>query len=210
MSTLLEKCYSIKNDKEANLKPENLKAGIVCLGVTGTLESGSGLVTEEEYNELLISANSILNDDVYREPFTLTFDSGMIESMTFDPNISRIVSTSYAWSGEDSSLIHVKDKKIGVDELQIYIYTWSYTLSAGVLATHNGVEIHNADNFAKGWYKDGVYWYVYNRDGATVEDITRYIDGISLVARTTASDNGAWTGEREEEEDDWENGLPLG
>lgn len=38
MATLLEKCNNIKNDKELNLKPENLKAGVTCLGVTGTLE----------------------------------------------------------------------------------------------------------------------------------------------------------------------------
>lgn len=40
MATLLEKCNNIKNDKELNLKPENLKAGITCLGVTGTLKEG--------------------------------------------------------------------------------------------------------------------------------------------------------------------------
>ena len=37
MATLLEKCNEIKNNKEANLKPENLRAGITCLGVIGTL-----------------------------------------------------------------------------------------------------------------------------------------------------------------------------
>ena len=40
MATLLEKCNNIKNDKEVNLRPENLKAGITCLGVMGTLEEG--------------------------------------------------------------------------------------------------------------------------------------------------------------------------
>ena len=41
MATLLEKCHNIKNNKEANLKPENLKAGVTCLGVVGTLEEGT-------------------------------------------------------------------------------------------------------------------------------------------------------------------------
>lgn len=41
MATLLEKCNNIKNDKELNLKPENLKEGITCLGVTGTLKEGT-------------------------------------------------------------------------------------------------------------------------------------------------------------------------
>ena len=37
MSTLQENLDAIKLDKDTNLKPENLKAGITCLGVNGTL-----------------------------------------------------------------------------------------------------------------------------------------------------------------------------
>ena len=31
---------NIKEDKNTNLKPENLKAGVTCLGVVGTMQSG--------------------------------------------------------------------------------------------------------------------------------------------------------------------------
>ena len=40
MATLLEKCNLILNNKNTNLKPENLKEGVTCLGVTGQLEEG--------------------------------------------------------------------------------------------------------------------------------------------------------------------------
>lgn len=38
MSTLLEKANEIKRQKDTYLLPENLKEGVTCLGVTGTLE----------------------------------------------------------------------------------------------------------------------------------------------------------------------------
>ena len=40
MATLLEKCNLIQANKEANLKPENLRAGVTCLGVEGTMTGG--------------------------------------------------------------------------------------------------------------------------------------------------------------------------
>lgn len=39
MSTLQENLDAIKLDKDTNLKPENIKAGITCLGVNGTLNN---------------------------------------------------------------------------------------------------------------------------------------------------------------------------
>lgn len=40
MSTLQENLNAIKLDKDTNLKPENLKKNVTCLGITGTLETG--------------------------------------------------------------------------------------------------------------------------------------------------------------------------
>lgn len=40
MATLLEKANQILAQKEANLLPENLKSGITCMGVEGTLQEG--------------------------------------------------------------------------------------------------------------------------------------------------------------------------
>ena len=45
MSTLQENLNAIKLDKDTNLRPENLKKDVTCLGVTGTYEgSGGGTV----------------------------------------------------------------------------------------------------------------------------------------------------------------------
>lgn len=68
MSTLLDKCNAIKLDKEANLKPGNLRAGITCLGVTGTMTSGESGVgintiiptgTNRKFIELITSISDL-------------------------------------------------------------------------------------------------------------------------------------------------------
>ena len=47
--SLVYKLQNIKEDRNTNLKPENLKAGITCLGVTGTLEQNTGSDVEPIY-----------------------------------------------------------------------------------------------------------------------------------------------------------------
>lgn len=47
--SLVYKLQDIKEDRNTNLKPENLKAGITCLGVTGTLEQNTGSDVEPIY-----------------------------------------------------------------------------------------------------------------------------------------------------------------
>lgn len=51
MDILIQKLQNIKNDKTTNLKPENLKKGITCLGVEGILdtegESNIGIDTSD-------------------------------------------------------------------------------------------------------------------------------------------------------------------
>jgi hypothetical protein len=44
---LQNKLNAILEDKNTNLKPENLKAGVTCLGVEGILEEGSGIDTSD-------------------------------------------------------------------------------------------------------------------------------------------------------------------
>ena len=38
MATLLQKANTIKQDKDTNLIPGNLRQGVTCLGITGTLK----------------------------------------------------------------------------------------------------------------------------------------------------------------------------
>lgn len=50
-------------DKNTNLKPENLKSGVTCLGVTGTLEASPQ--TTEDYNSCIAVSNQILTGITY-------------------------------------------------------------------------------------------------------------------------------------------------
>ena len=43
MSTLLQKANQIKSQKDTYLLPNNLRNGVTCLGVTGTLKERSQL-----------------------------------------------------------------------------------------------------------------------------------------------------------------------
>lgn len=63
---------NILEDKNTNLKPENLKSGVTCLGVTGTLQQSENLyrsllngyripVVESNFNALWSSAMLICN-----------------------------------------------------------------------------------------------------------------------------------------------------
>lgn len=54
MSTLQENLNAIKLDKDTNLKPENLKAGVTCLGVKGTLTQGEDLQEQLDAQDAII------------------------------------------------------------------------------------------------------------------------------------------------------------
>lgn len=47
--SLVYKLQNIKEDRNTNLKPENLKAGVTCLGIEGTLEPNTGSDVEPIY-----------------------------------------------------------------------------------------------------------------------------------------------------------------
>lgn len=63
-------------DKQTNLKPENLKAGITCLGVQGTLESGGG----SDYNAKLVPTNGAIVG--YITEISENLDTSNVTSMT--------------------------------------------------------------------------------------------------------------------------------
>lgn len=65
--SLVYKLQDIKEDRNTNLKPENLKAGITCLGVTGTLEPNTGSDVEPIYQTTEYTVKDIsidLNEEV--------------------------------------------------------------------------------------------------------------------------------------------------
>ena len=114
MTSLETKLNAILNDKLTNLKPENLKKGITCLGVTGTLEASASsggikqFSTIEEMNsstgntegDLAVVYSSVLrniqNGDIITTiiwPETVTFDTAITSR-----HMDRIESGDYVLS----------------------------------------------------------------------------------------------------------------
>ncbi|MDE6947553.1 MAG: hypothetical protein K2P14_10270 [Anaeroplasmataceae bacterium] len=64
----------ILQDKNTNLKPENLRAGTTCLGVKGVAELGNvsieGYLSEEDYNTAIELCNKILTEPIEPTPKT--------------------------------------------------------------------------------------------------------------------------------------------
>lgn len=104
MATLQENLNAIKLDKDTNLKPENLKKGVTCLGVTGIYEgSGGGTVegvkqfsTIEEMNSstgntegdlAIVYRNEVQNATVDSKfqvatfPYTVVLDTAITSSV---------------------------------------------------------------------------------------------------------------------------------
>ena len=77
MSTLLEKANAIKQDKDTNLLPQNLRLGVECLGVVGNLAPDKPDQTK--------TANPSTNSQ------TITADTGYeLASVTINPVTSSI------------------------------------------------------------------------------------------------------------------------
>lgn len=104
MATLLEKCNNIKNDKDTNLKPENLKAGVTCLGVTGTL-------TELDTSDATATENDIVQGK------TAYINGEKIEGAVME--LRSTIGTSYEslfpYKDGDDDLVGFGD--IGIDVL---------------------------------------------------------------------------------------------
>lgn len=66
VNELQTKLDAILNDKNTNLKPENLKAGVTCLGVEGVMQSGVDGSTEDKF--ITLPARSITNGKISVNP----------------------------------------------------------------------------------------------------------------------------------------------
>lgn len=73
--SLQDTLNSIKLDKDTNLKPENLKAGVTCLGVNGTLESGGS----SDYNTKLVPTNGAITS--YITEISKNLDTSKVTDM---------------------------------------------------------------------------------------------------------------------------------
>ena len=98
MATLLEKANQILAQKEANLLPENLKSGVTCMGVEGTLTElqGEEKVIEPSVEEQVITPsegkNGITQATV--SAVTSTIDANILpENIKKDVEILGITGT---------------------------------------------------------------------------------------------------------------------
>lgn len=63
MDSLLYRLQQIKDGKDTNILPENIKKGITVFGVTGEIQEG--VLTQEEYDQALATTNQILNSEYH-------------------------------------------------------------------------------------------------------------------------------------------------
>lgn len=201
MSTLQENLDTIKLDKDTNLKPENLKKGITCLGITGTYEgSGGGTVegikqfaTVEEMNNstnnkegdlAIVYRNEVQNATVDSQFQTATFPQTVI----LDTAITDYVEVRYravdsskmfdCWGSLDSSMF-MMDCYSETGEVRI-----EYTSSDGITYTRTdstgnpvdfGCEIYYA--YTEMW-NDAIGKFI-QVGGSTFEGLFNYLPIIS-------------------------------
>lgn len=81
---LLTKLEQIKQDKDTNLLPENLKEGVTCLGITGTLKEGSSNI------KLFETEEEMQNDSTAKENDLAVVYRNEIQNMTSDTQTQYI------------------------------------------------------------------------------------------------------------------------
>lgn len=91
-NTLQKKLNEILTDKNTNLLPENLKKGIKCLGIDGTLEASTSSGGVKQFNTVEEMSASTGNKDgdlavVYRNEMKPVSNGDTITSMTFPKTV---------------------------------------------------------------------------------------------------------------------------
>ena len=154
MSTLQENLNTIKLDKDTNLKPENLKAGITCLGVTGTYEgSGGGNVegvkqfsTIEEMNSSTGNAENDLAI-VYRSDIKSVSNGDTITSITFPKTVvftEAITSNYNGGLGNDNEPRIIL--QIQLDASACSIYDMEHTIPEIEYSSTDGITYTRTDS----------------------------------------------------------------
>ena len=158
MTDLETKLNAILNDKLTNLKPENLKKGVTCLGVTGTLEASasSGGVkqfsTVEEMNSsignvegdlAIVYGNTLANMVADTETQYITFPDTVTLPTAFagdynSSNVLRAVDSSVSFTPQvtlsQTSFVFERIDYDGWDEYTIVV---EYTSTDGITYTRD-------------------------------------------------------------------------
>ena len=164
---------NILTDKNTNLKPENLKKGITCLGVTGTLEAGttSGGVKQFSTVEEMNSSTGNTEGDlaiVYRsEVQNATVDSQFQvatfpDTVVLDSAITDYVEVRY--TVVDSSVMFDCWGNLDSSRFRMDCYTESgqiriqYTSSDGITYTRTDTTGNPVDFGTKIYYENSEMW----------------------------------------------------
>nr|DAO22935.1 MAG TPA: hypothetical protein [Caudoviricetes sp.] len=158
---LQTKLDAILNDKNTNLKPENLKKGVTCLGVIGALEAGSSTTsgvklfeTEEEMQADTTAKEGDLAVVYKKEIHNMTADSE-VTSLTFP----EIVTLPSAYTDNCYTRIRAVDSSImfdgncQLDQNSFRFDSWSesgmirveYTSTDGITYTRTRMQGNNGD-----------------------------------------------------------------
>ena len=110
-NTLQKKLNEILTDKNTNLLPENLKKGIRCLGIDGTLEASTSSGGVKQFNTVEEMNASTGNKDgdlavVYRNEMIPVSNGDTITSMTFTKTVvfTEAITSEYCNSSFHDSL----------------------------------------------------------------------------------------------------------
>ena len=176
MSTLQENLDAIKLDKDTNLKPENLKKGVTCLGVTGIYEGSGGGTVEgvKQFSTIEEMNNSAGNKEgdlavVYRsEVQNATVDSKFQvatfpDTVVLDTAITSSVEVRYravdsskmfdCWGQLDSSRFMMDCYSDSAGEIRI-----QYTSSDGITYTRTDTTGNPVDFGTKIYYERTEMW----------------------------------------------------
>lgn len=161
MSTLQENLDAIKLDKDTNLKPENLKKDITCLGVTGTYE-GSGSTTEgiKQFSTI----EEMQADTTAKEGDKAVVYRNEIQNMTADMEVTSItfpetVTLPAAFTGSANGSLRAVDSSVmfdgncQLDQNSFRFDSWSesgmirveYTSTDGITYTRTRIQGDNGD-----------------------------------------------------------------
>ena len=193
MTLLEQKLRDIVDEKDLKLLPENLKAGVTCLGVTGTYEGSGGGTVEgvKQFSTVEEMNNSTGNTEgdlaiVYRsEVQNATVDSKFQvatfpDTVVLDSAITDYVEVRYTavdssvmfdcWGSLDSSMFRM-DCYTDSGEIRI-----QYTSSDGITYTRTDTTGNPVDFGTKIYYENSEMWN--NAIGKFIQTGGMYFDGL--------------------------------
>lgn len=212
---LQTKLDAILNDKNTNLLPENLKAGVTCLGVTGTLEEGSTETDSVKLFETVEEMNSSTGNKegdlavIYRSEIQpLTADS-VVSGLSFKSTVvldEAITTSGYAYlmdenqSYETQCQLRYSSTYFYIRDYYTYEYIVRYTSADGITYTlDSGYETSytfNQPMYFKGTWNN-IYGEFIQCGGMSLEGLYQYTTkqdpNYLALYKMTKQDDG-WKG----------------